>query len=148
MESVLQRVKQSVKRSFERDRRVEPYAEAVSRRLWPWREQRLLAVVVVLVILDFISTYAFLQSTGIAYTNESGLLAGWALRMGGFGLLFLGDMGAVLALSLVAMAARSIYLRIGFKGLARAAFVLLLVPYAVMAVAAVINNVVLTVLWV
>ena len=56
------------------------------------------------------------------------------------------DMGAVIVLSLAALIARSLFIKFGFGGYGRAAFVALLLPYAVMATAAAVNNLVLTVL--
>ena len=107
MDRMLQWAKGRVRKAQERDRRSEPYAEAASRRLWPWREPWLLALVGIVAIMDYISTCAFLEITGSGHAYEGGVLASWALRMGGLGGLFLADIGAVLALSLVAVAARS-----------------------------------------
>jgi hypothetical protein len=74
------------------------------------------------------------------------MLAGWALRVGGFGWLFLINISAVIGISLVAIAARSLCFKFNFRGFGRAAFVALLLPYAVVALAAVINNIVLTII--
>ena len=49
-------------------------------------------------------------------------------------------------LMLAALAARHLYSRFGFKGFARASFVVLLLPYAVAALAAAVNNVVIMLL--
>jgi hypothetical protein len=107
----------------------------------------LVAVVAILAGLDYLTTYVFLQLTGWGYVNEQGVLAGWALRTGGLPALLLVDAAGVLVLALVAVGVRSLYGRFGFKGFGRAAFVVVLLPYAVMAVAAVVNNLVLTTLW-
>jgi len=147
MNSMVQRAREAMERNKRRDRGAERYVEAVSRRLWPWRETWLLAVVGLLAGLDFLSTYAFLSLTGKGYHYEEGVLAGWALRVGGLPVLFLVDLGVVLLVALIAIGVRSLYRRYGFEGFGRAAFVVVLLPYAVMAVAAVINNVVLTSLW-
>ena len=95
-------------------------------------------------LLDYVSTYVILRLSGKSYFNEVGLLAKWALDKGGFAGLFLVDLAAVIAISLAAITLRFVLFRFGFRGLGRAAFVLLLLPYAVVAMAAVINNLVLT----
>ena len=144
MGAVLQLLKQRVNWALERDRRAEGRVEAVSRLLWPWRESRLVVLVGLLALLDYATTCAGLELSGKGHIEEGGMLAGWALRVGGLGWLFLVDMGAVIALSIVALTARFLYFKFGFRGFGRAAFVVLLVPYAVVAVAAVVNNLVLT----
>jgi len=145
MSTALRLVKERVKKAVERDRRAERHVEAVSRRLWPWNERRLIALVGIMALLDYATTCAALEWSGKGYA-EGGLLAGWALRVGGFGWLFLVDMGAVFALALLAITVRSLCFKLGFRGYGRAAFVVLLVPYAVVAFAAVVNNLVLTLL--
>jgi len=91
-------------------------------------------------ILDYISTYFALQN---ANTYEDGPLAGWALRTGGFPLLFLVDITAAGTLSLVALGSRFLYGRSGFKGYGRAAFIVVLLPYVIRTLIVVVNNVVL-----
>jgi hypothetical protein len=145
MNTALRLVKERVKKAVERDRRAERHVEAVSRRLWPWGERRLIALVGIMALLDYATTCAALEWSGNGY-SEGGLLAGWALRVGGFGWLFLVDMSAVVALSLAAVTARYLCFKLSFRGYGRAAFVILLVPYAVVAFAAVVNNLVLTLL--
>lgn len=130
-------------KAFERDRRAEGRIEAVSRVLWPWRERRLFGLVCALALVDYLTTYVVLEFSGKAGVGEGGLLASWALRIGGLGWLFLVDLAAVVALSLAALSARHLYSRFGFKGFARASFVALLLPYAVVALAAAVNNVVI-----
>lgn len=147
MNSVVQWAREAAERNKRRDRGAERYVEAASRRLWPWRETWLLVVVALLAGLDFLSTLAFLHFTGKGYAYEQGVLAQWALREGGLPVLFLVDLGVVLLVALIALGVRSLYRRYGFKGFGRAAFVVVLLPYAIMAVAAVINNVVLTSVW-
>jgi len=83
-----------VSKSLERDRASERYVEAVSRFLWPWRESWLLALVGLVAVLDYASTYAVLELSGNEYVYEGGPLASWALQMGGFTGLFLVDMAA------------------------------------------------------
>jgi len=142
--AALQFMKDRLRKAKQRDRRAERYVEAASRFLWRWQESWLLALVGFVAILDYASTYAILAFSGKNYLNEAGSLASWALNKGGFVGLFLADLAAVFAISLVAITLRSILFRFGFKGFGRAAFVFLLVPYAVVAMVAVINNLMLT----
>ena len=144
MTALRRRLNYQVHRALERDRASEPRVEAVSRLLWRWRESRLLWLVVVLAALDYISTYAALELSGSEGLREAGLLAGWALERGGFGTLFLADLAAVLVLCLAAVGVRRFCIRVGFKGFGRAAFVVLLLPYALVALGAVANNLVCT----
>ena len=116
-----------VRQSIERDRSSERYVEAMSRALWPWQESRLLFIVGLLALLDFASTYAVLELSGRADVYEGGLLADWALQMGGFFRLFWVDIFAISALLLAAVAIRLLHVKFGFKGFGRAAFVVLLV---------------------
>jgi len=141
---VFRLAKGMVKKSLERDRASERYVETLSRSLWPWRESWLLAFVSFLAVLDYISTYAALELSGNTYVYESGPLANWTLRMGGFTRLFLVDMATVSVLLLAAVTIRFLHYKLGFKGFGRAAFVVVLVPYAVITMAAVFNNIVLT----
>ena len=143
MNTVLQFMKGRLRKAAERDRRAERHVEAASRFLWRWRELWLLAFVGFVALLDYASTYAILALSGKSYLNEAGSLARWALDRGGFAGLFLADMAAVCAIALVAITLRFILFRSGFRGFGRAAFVFLLVPYAVVAMVAVINNLVL-----
>lgn len=144
MHRVFRLAKGMVRKSLERDRSSERYMEAASRSLWPWRESRLLAFVGLVAVLDYASTYAVLELSGKANVYEGGPLASWALQMGGFTGLFLVDMAAASTLLLAAIAIRSLHYKFGFKGFGRAAFVVVLVPYAVVTMAVVFNNVVLT----
>ena len=144
MSTVLAFVKHRVRKAVERDRRAEVRVEAISRALWPWRARKLVILAGLLALLDYTTTSVALELSGKTYVQEGGMLAGWALRTGGLGWLFLIDMAAVAALALAAVAARSLCIRFGFDGFGRAAFVALLVPYAVVAAAAVVNNLVLT----
>lgn len=144
MHRVFGLVKGTVRKSLERDRSSERYMEAASRSLWPWRESRLLAFVGLVAVLDYASTYAVLELSGKAHVYESGPLASWALQMGGFTGLFLFDIAAAGTLLLAAVTIRALHYRFGFKGFGRAAFVVVLVPYTVITMAAIFNNVVLT----
>jgi len=144
MPEVFKLAKGIVKRSLERDRSSERYVEALSRSLWPWRESWLLALVCLLAVLDYVSTYAVLELSGNEYVYEGGPLASWALQIGGFTWLFLVDMAAAIALLLVAITIRSLHSKFGFQGFGRTAFVFVLTPYVVITMAAVYNNIVLT----
>ena len=144
MNTVLQFMKDRLRKAVERDRRAERYMEATARFLWRWQESRLLAFVAFVALLDYATTYTILALSEKSYLNEAGSLARWALDKGGFAGLFLADLAAVFAISLAAITLRFILFRFGFKGFGRAAFVFLLLPYAVVAMVAIINNLVLT----
>jgi len=139
-----QRMKRQIARAIERDRSLDGYAQAASRRLWPWQEFWLVALASLVVVLDYTSTYAILELSGKSNVYEAGFLAGWALQTGGFEALLLVDITAVLVLSLAAVAARRFCFKFGFRGHGRAAFVILLVPYVVVTFGAITNNVALT----
>ena len=64
--------------------------------------------------------------------------------MGGFTGLFLVDVVAASALLLLAVTIRFLHSKFGFKGFGRTAFVVMLVPYVVVTMAVVFNNIVLT----
>lgn len=144
MRGVFRLARGIVKRSIERDRSSEPYVEALSRSLWPWRETWLLALVCLLALLDYVSTYAVLEFSGNEYVYEGGPLASWALQVGGFSWLFLVDIAAASVLLLVAITIRSIHSKFGFRGFGRTAFVFVLTPYVVITMAAIFNNIALT----
>ncbi len=135
--------RERLRKGRERDRAMEQHVEAFSRRLWPWRLSLLVWVVILVAVLDHASTFALLELSGKPHFSEGGLVASWALRIGGFRMLLLVDIAAALLLSGTAVLARHLYSRYGFAGFGRAAFVLLLVPYAVIALAAVYNNLLL-----
>ena len=123
MNSVLAWMRYRLRKAKERDRRAERYFEAASRFLWRWSLPWLVAFAGFVALLDYGSTYAVLELSGKRYLNEGGPLASWALEKGGFAGLFLADLAAVTAISIAAVAVRFIFLRFGFKGFARAAFV-------------------------
>ena len=125
------------------DRGLDRHVEKFSRFIWPWRERWLLAIIGILVVLDFTSTYIVLEIVQKPGVYESGLMAVWALSRGGPTFLLLVDVIAALVLSSAALAARYLYARRGFKGYSRAAFVFLLSPYIVIASIAIVNNTVL-----
>jgi len=144
MHSVRAFVRRRLRKAIERDRRAESRVEAISRVLWRWPEQRLVALVGLLALLDYATTTMALELSGKIHVYEGGLLAGWALRVGGLGWLFLVDIGVVAALALLAVAVRRLYSRFGYAGFGRAAFVAVLVPYAVVAASAAVNNLIVT----
>ena len=136
--------KDVIKKSLEVDRSREQHIEAVSRSLWPWRESWLLALVGLLAVLDYLSTFAALELSGNKYLYEGGPLANWALQTAGFTGLFLFDIAIISILLLTALTIRFLYFKFGFKGFGRTAFVVMLVPYVMATMAAIFNNVVLT----
>jgi hypothetical protein len=114
--------------------------EAFSRRLWPWRERWLLGLAAAAATLDYASTYASLEMSAEEGLREIGVLGSWALQTGGFAGLLLADACALTALSLAAAAARTFCRKRGLNHLGRAAFVVLLLPYAFAAAAATVWN--------
>jgi hypothetical protein len=141
---IIKSTKAIAEKNRQRDRGLDRYVGKLSRILWPWRESWFLVVVGCLCILDYASTYSALEISGNTGIYESGPLASWALETGGFALLFLVDIVAIGILSLIAAITRSLYLHFGLRGYGRAAFVFLLVPYVVITMIAIINNVLLT----
>ena len=137
-----QKLESAGEKSRAKDRSFDRPVEAFSRLLWPIRERWLLVVVFSLCLLDYASTYAALELSGNANVHEAGPLAGWALDTGGFAFLFVVDLAAAGTLSLVALAARYLYTRAGFRGYGRAAFVVALAAYVVRTAIVVINNLV------
>jgi hypothetical protein len=140
MQRVTETARERIRRSVQRDRRFEPWMDRMSHRLWPWRDAWLAAAIAVIALLDYLSTYALLNLRNKPHAYERGPLAHWALEAGGFpGLLALDAVG-VTVLCLVAVVVRTVYARFGYVGYGRAAYVLVLVPYAVAASLAVVNN--------
>ena len=134
-----------VRKSVLRDRASEPLVERFSRYLWPWGEAWLVRLVLLVAVLDYLSTYALLELSGRLDVYEGGLIAHRALQLGGFRGLLLMDVVEVGTLCLLAASARFLYTRFGFNGFARAAFVACLFPYVVAALLATTNNLVGTV---
>lgn len=142
----MEAARERVRKSVQRDRRFEPWMDRLSRRLWPWRDSWLMVAVPVIALLDYLSTYALLGLSNKPYAYERGPLAHWALEVDGFrGLLALDILGVVV-LCLLAVTVRFAYARFGYGGYGRAAYVLLLLPYAVAASLATVNNLVRTVM--
>ncbi|MFC2012439.1 hypothetical protein ACFLVU_04850 [Chloroflexota bacterium] len=131
--------------TVKRDMGLERHAVVISRWLWPWRESKLIILVGCLAVLDYISTYAFLTISPNNNVNvyESGLIASWALQKDGFRGLLLVDIFAVITVFAVAISARLIYVKSGFAGFGRAAFVVMLTPYVIVTMAVIVNNIVL-----
>jgi hypothetical protein len=136
-------LKTRLESNAERNRPLERALEAISKSLWPWSEAKLIRYVALIAAMDYVSTYAFLKISSNGNLVEGGPIAGWALQTGGFARLFLVDAGIVLSLILLAIGLRSIYTRWGFNAFGRAAFIFLLVPYFVVTLAVVFNNVLL-----
>ena len=141
---VLEITKDMVRKSIERDRGRERYVEAISKSLWPWQESLLIILVGLLAMLDYVSTYAFLEFSGNNNVYESSLIASWALQINGFKGLLLVDIIAVTALITIAISVRFTYTIFGFRVFGRAAFVVVLTPYVIVTMAVIYNNVVLT----
>ncbi|MFC1931210.1 hypothetical protein ACFLXJ_03310 [Chloroflexota bacterium] len=133
-----------INKGHKTDQSSEHYVEAISRVLWPWGDSLLIALIVLLALLDYISTYVALEISGNEYLYEGGLLASWALRTGGFAGLLLFDLAAISALILVALAIRYLHSKFGFEAFGRAASVVMLVPYVLITVFAILNNFTLT----
>ncbi|MFC2035151.1 hypothetical protein ACFLUJ_03395 [Chloroflexota bacterium] len=144
---ILRTTKEIIRWSIKRDRGFEKHAVVVSRWLWPWQESKLMILVVCLAVLDYISTYAFLRLSGNNNVYESGVIAGWALQKDGFRGLFIVDVLAVITVFAIAISARYIYKKLGFGGFGRAAFVAMLIPYIIVTMAAIFNNISLTLLY-
>jgi hypothetical protein len=144
MTSAFDFMKSRLSKSFERERHLERPVEKLSRVLWPWPESKLIMFVSLLAFLDFASTYAFLRLSGNQRVFEAGPLASWALQTGGFLKLFLIDGASMGLLILLALSTRLLYNRLGFPGFGRAAFVIVLAPYAIIIIAVVMNNILLT----
>jgi hypothetical protein len=136
-------INDKIRSRSERERIMEAPLETFSKKMWPWPDSKLVFIIVVLACLDYISTLVFL-TFGSNKLAEGGLLAGWALRTGGFPKLFLVDMAVVGALIILALNVRSFYARLGFQRMGRAAFVFILVPYFVIIIAVVYNNILST----
>ena len=133
----------TIRKSLERDRHLEPSVGKWSRIIWPWHHSWLIPLVALLAALDLISTYVLLEVSGKVNVYESGPLASWALRRGGFNGLYIMDAVAVGLLCLFAATARLFYNSRGLGGYARISYVAVLVPYAIAALAAIVNNLLL-----
>ena len=130
----------TVKRIVDRERFMDRQLGTVSRMIWPWQDRWLVPLVGLLAALDLISTYVLLELSGKTNVYESGLLASKALGWGGFDGLYIMNVACVGLLCIIAGTARYCYARYGLEGFARTAYVVMLVPYAIVAFAAVVNN--------
>ncbi|MFC1992869.1 hypothetical protein ACFLV3_03555 [Chloroflexota bacterium] len=144
MSRVLGRIQETINTWRIRDRAFDKHAKVISKFLWPWRESKLVIFVYSVAFLDFASTYALLDLSGNKYVYEGGPLASWALARGGFPMLFFIDFIAASLLILIAAIGRLGYYKFGFEGFGRAAFTVTLVPYMVVTMAVIFNNVALT----
>ena len=144
MYKTLENIRRIANNSRKRDRAFDKHAWTLSFHLWPWQEARLVTLVYYLVMLDFTSTYALLRLSGNENVFEGGLMASWALGLGGFPALFFIDVVVVSLLVLVAITSRFTYNKFNCRGFGRAAFTVILIPYVVVTTAIIFNNVVLT----
>jgi hypothetical protein len=71
-------------------------------------------------------------------------MAKWALAIGGFPILLVVDAAVIGALILFATWVRALYTRSGFPGFGRTAFVFFFVPYSVIILPVVFNNIINT----
>ena len=144
MEKIFALIRARIKRAIERDKKLERPIEKFSRLIWPWQESKLILLVALLAVADYISTFMALRLSANHQVSELGLLANWALTSGGFAQLLMVDAAAIGAFILLAIGVRALYNRFGFPGFARSAFIFIFVPYTVIIVPVIINNVFLT----
>jgi hypothetical protein len=95
-------------------------------------------------MLDFLSTFAALRFNLSHQVYEVGPMAKWALAIGGFPILLVVDAAVIGALILFATWVRALYTRSGFPGFGRTAFVFFFVPYSVIILPVVFNNIINT----
>lgn len=133
-----------IRRNIEKERTLERPIEKFSRLLWPWAESKLALFISSMAILDYVSTYTALRLNVNNQVTEVGFIAKWALQTGGFVRLFFVDLTVIAVLLLLAVGARLLYIRLGFPGFGRAAFVFVLTPYSVFILAVIFNNILLT----
>jgi hypothetical protein len=137
-------MKERFNKAQERDRQLERPVERISRLIWPWSEAKLVLLVSMLALLDFISTVTALKWNVSHHVQEVGWLAKWAFNAGGFPGLFFVYAAAIGLLVLFATGVRALYIRSGHIGFGRSAFVFLFVPYTLIIIPIVINNFMLT----
>ena len=140
MRNVLYLDRGLAKSSLKRAQSIERHVATLSRFIWPWQDSWLLPLVALLAALDLVSTYTLLELSGKTHVYESGPPARWALQLGGFNGLYIMNAVAVGFLCVIATSARLFYTKFGLNGFARTAYVSVLVPYAIAAFAAVVNN--------
>jgi hypothetical protein len=144
MQTILESIRTRIKRAHERDKKLERPIEKVSRAIWPWRELKLILFVTLLAVADYVSTFMALRLSANHQISELGLMANWALSLGGFAQLLLVDAVAIGIFILLALGVRALFNKFGFPGYARTAFIFVFVPYTVIIVPIIINNVFLT----
>jgi hypothetical protein len=144
MRKILESLKTRVQRANEQDRKLEEPIEKVSRKIWPWPESKLIQFVSLLAMLDFLSIFVALQFNLSHQVYEVGPMAKWALAIGGFPILLIVDAAVIGALVLFATGVRALYTRSGFPGFGRTAIVFFFVPYAVIILPVVFNNIINT----
>ena len=137
-------VKNQIRKSLERDKAFEERLRVIARKVWPWKDRWLSLLLVIIALLDFGSTYLLLEFSGNVFASEGGLLARWALRLGGMRWLLLMDILAAGVLVSVALTLRYLFSRKGYTGYGRTFFIVLQLPYVLVTAAAIINNVLLT----
>jgi len=144
MSVFLRRARDYLRKDIDREQRLERFIVAFSTKLWPFRESTLVLYVIILSALDYLSTFIALELSGNSQIRESGLLAKWALEMGGFLGLFVMDVTAIGMLICLAIGAKALYRKRGFEGLGHAAFVFLLMPYFILIWGVIANNIIVS----
>jgi hypothetical protein len=144
MQKILESMRTRLKKANEQDRKLEQPIEKFSRLIWPWPESKLIQFVSLLAFLDYVSTYAALRFNLSHQIAEVGLVAKWALATGGFTELLAVDAAIIGVLILTAFGVRALYTHFGFPGYGRSAFVFIFIPYAVIILPVVFNNIIMT----
>ena len=144
MRKFFESLRERVRQSIERDKKLEKPVERVSRLIWPWPESRLILFVILLALLDYISTFIAIKFNLGHQVYEAGLIAKWALDTGGFVKLFFVDVAVIGAFILIARGVSSIYSRLGHQGYRRAAFIFVLLPYVVFMFGVGVNNTIIS----
>ncbi len=148
MQGLVKLLKDRSRKSIERDKAYEERLKSIVWKVWPWRDRWLSVLVGVIALLDFGSTYLLLEFIGNVFAYEGGMLAGWALRLGGMRWLFLVDLLVAAVLVSTAFAIRYLFSKLGYIGYGRAFFIVLQLPYVLITAGAIINNILLTsLLW-
>jgi hypothetical protein len=96
-----------------------------------------------LAFLDYVSTFTALRFNLSHQIAEVGLVAKWALATGGFPELLVVDAAIIGVLILTALGVRGLYTHFGFPGYGRSAFVFIFIPYAVIILPVVFNNIIM-----
>ncbi len=143
MSKISERFKARIRKSMERERFLERPMETFSRILWPYSESKLIILVSAMPVLDVASTFAAIRLSG-KHIREAGLIGKWALQTVGYPGMFVIETTCIGLLVIFALGAKSMYARLGFSGFGRAACVFLLAPTLVAILAAVLNNIILT----